>query len=74
MFNSPKRVFVPLGIATAVLLALSAALGSDGPTDGDPDLGQHVANFTYPLFILALIALVALGAAFAISRLRASAR
>jgi hypothetical protein len=72
VFTSPKRVFVPLGTATAVLLALSA-LGSDGPTEGDPDLGQHVANIAFPLFFLAVTALVVLGAAFAISRLRASA-
>jgi hypothetical protein len=72
MLKRPKLVFVPLGAVCVVLFAMSAALGSDGATSGDPDLGQRIANITMPLMVLAVLVLAVLGIAYAVTQRRSS--
>ena len=70
MFAKPKTVVIPLGAVCAALFVASTALGSNGTTDGDPDLGQKIANITMPLAFLALLVLLAIGIAWGLSRRR----
>jgi len=55
---------------TTVCFVLSAALGSAGTTEGDPDTGQQIANITFPATFAGLLVLVLIGITLAVARLR----
>jgi hypothetical protein len=68
--SSSRRALPWAAGFTAVMLVMSAALGSAGTIEGDPDTGQRIANVTFPLIFVGLLALVVLTVIHIVGRIR----
>jgi hypothetical protein len=68
LMRKTNPVLVALIVTAVSLLVASAALGSSGTTDGDPGVGQQIANVTMPLAVLALLAAAVVGIVTAVRR------
>lgn len=65
-----RRALPWVAAITAVCFVLSAALGSSGEIEGDPDTGQQIANVAFPAFFVGLLLLIVLAIAYGVGRLR----
>jgi hypothetical protein len=60
--TASRRALPWAATLTFVCFVLSAALGSSGTIEGDPDTGQQIANVTFPIFVIGIpvVALLAI--------------
>lgn len=68
--TTSRRALPWVAAITAVCFVLSAALGSSGTIEGDPDTGQQIANIAFPAFFVGLFVLLVLGIAYGVGRRR----